>query len=392
MPAVATVVLSRIEMERARLHSARQALDGVSASAPRIASATVAKLVLAIGSTNDDLEKLADRTRTRGVTQNRLENLANQATATDRVVREAFALAAGVLARSQGLDGGACAEADSLIAELADVVDHSLARPTVPGDTEFLHRAADVIRRRLPDHGVWDLPVMAHEFGHVLAKHLHVYDPANDQVLELGEDVLGGWPECSPIQAEELFCDLLACYATGPSYACTLLVHRLNPVATAAPDKTVPHPPDAVRAAVVLHTLTLLTRSERSDGRYRMTCDRLRATWRQLQLLAPAEARLTSEQEESLMRQVRDVLDFLGHRLKPLRYDWPRAGIRELTDALKGVRSLDASHDYRIRDVLNAAWLLRLSASAARPLPAQVETEARLLIVRTRQEGAGDAA
>jgi hypothetical protein len=390
--AVAQVVLSRIEMERVRLQSARRALDGVSASAPRIASATVAKLVLAIDSTNDDLVMLGGRTRTRGVTKDRLEDLALQATATDRVVREAFALAAGVLARSHGLDGGACAEADSLIAELAEVVDNTLARPTIPGDSEFLHRAADLIRRRLPDHGVWDLPVMAHEFGHVLAKHLHVYDPVSNQVLELGEDVLGGWPECSAVQAEELFCDLLACYATGPSYACTLLVHRLDPVATAAFDPAAPHPPDAVRAAVVLGTLTLLTKGERSDSRYRMTCNRLRTTWRELQLLAPAKAQLTPEQEEDVLLQVRVVLDFLSHRLKPLRYDWPRAGIRELTDALRGIRPVDVGGDYRIRDVLNAAWLLRLSASAANPLPAQVETGARALIGRARQGGAGDAA
>jgi hypothetical protein len=384
-------MLSRIEMERVRLHSARRALDGVSASAPQIASATVAKLVLAISSTDDDLAQLAGRTHAHGVTQNRLEIMAKQARATDSVVREVFALAAGVLARSQGLDGGACAEADDLIAELAGVVDNSLAVPTIPGDTEFLHRAANVIRRRLPDHGVWDLPVMAHEFGHILAKHLHVYDAVNDQVLELGEDVLGGWPEYSAIQAQELFCDLLACYATGPSYACTLLVHRLDPVATATPDRTAPHPPDAVRAAVVLDTLTLLTRDEPSDSRYRMTCDRLRVTWRELQQLAPAEARLTPEQEEGVLRRVRVVLDFLSHRLQPLRYDWPRGGIRELTDALRGIRSLDALGDYRIRDVLNAAWLLRLSASPTKPLPAQVETGARALIGRARKEGAGDA-
>lgn len=378
-------------MERARLQRARLALDGVSAGAPRIASATTANLVLAIASTDDDLAILADRTRRRGVTGTSLENLASQTRATDRVVREAFALAAGVLARNRDLDGGACAEADSLIAELADTVGDGLARPTIPGEAEFLHRAAYVIRRRLPDHGVWDLPVMAHEFGHVLADHLRLYDAANDQVLELGETVLAGWPECSPSQAEELFCDLLACYAMGPSYACTLLVHRLDPMAEAALSPVATHPPDAVRAVVALHTLTLLTRGEPDDSRYRMTCDRLRATWDELQQLASPAARLTAEREEDVRRQVAVVLDFVSHRLKPLRYDWPRAVIRELTGALRDGLSPDAGHDYRIRDVLNAAWLLRLGASAASPLPSRVEADARALIRRTPHGGAADA-
>jgi len=387
MPGIAPVVLSRIEMERARLSSARRALDSVADRAPRIASVTAAKLVLAIGSTDDELAKLADRTRTRGVTLNRIEQVTKETGATDRVVREAFALAAGVLARSQGLDGGACAEADSLIAELADIVDSSLARPTIPGDTEFLHRADDVIRRRLPDHGVWDLPVMAHEFGHVLSKHLHLYDPGDDRVVELDEEVLAGWPECSASQAEELFCDLLACYALGPSYACALLVHRLDPAASAATSPGATHPPDAVRAAVALGTLALMTKGEPGNGRYRMTCDRIGAVWRELQELAPPEARLTPEREQDVRRQVGVVFDFLSHRIKPLRYDWRNGEIRELANALKTSELPDASHRYRIRDVLNAAWMLRLNATAASPLQAQVEAGTRARIGRTQEEG-----
>jgi hypothetical protein len=386
---VIPVVLSRIEMERVRLAGASRALGGVSASAPLIASATVANLALVIASTDGALAELANSARTR-VTQTRMENLANLSRATDRVVREAFALAAGVLARSQGLDGGACAEADSLIAELAAVVDIRLARPTVPGEAESLHRAADVIRRRLPDNGVWDLPVMAHEFGHVLTAHLTLYDPVGDKVLDLGQAVLGGWPDCTVVQGEELFCDLLATYAMGPSYACAMLLHRLNPIAAAAPDSFSTHPPDAVRAAVVLGVLTLLTKGEPNDSRYRTTCDHLGGAWRELQQLAPETARLTPEQGERVMTQVRLVLDFLSQQLKPLRYEWPSVGIRELADALKANRAPNVGSGYRIRDVLNAAWRLRLGASGDDPLPAHVETGARALIGRMRG-GTADA-
>lgn len=388
MSSVIPVVLSRIEVERVRLAGASRALKGVSAGAPLIASTTVASLALVIASTDDALAELADAARKR-VTKTRLENLAKLTKATDRVVREAFALAAGVLARSQGLDGGACAEADSLIAELAGVVDARLARPTVPGETEFLNRAADVIRRRLPDHGVWDLPVMAHEFGHVLAAHLKLYDPVEDKILDLGQAVLGGWPDCAGVQGEELFCDLLATYAMGPSYACAMLLHRLNPIAATAPDPGSTHPPDAVRAAVVLGVLTLLTKGEPDDSRYRTTCDHLGVAWRELQQLAP-ETALTPEQSDGVMTQVRLVLNFLSQQLKPLRYEWPSAEIRELAEALKANRAPNVGDDYRIRDVLNAAWRLRVFASVGDPLPAHVETGARALIGRMRG-GTADA-
>jgi hypothetical protein len=376
----AAVVLGRIEVERGRLRSARQAMDVVAADMPTVGLDTRANLVLAIGSTDGELEKLAERSRRYGVNQNRLENLTKLTKATDRVVREAFALATGTLARGRGLDGGACAEADRLIAELAEIVDKRLARPTVPGDAEFLHRAADVIRRRLPDHGVWDLPVMAHEFGHVLVAHLQLYDPINDQVLNLGNTVLGGWPGYSDVQGQELFCDLLATYAMGPCYACTMLLHRLDPLAAITPDPAAPHPPDATRAAVVLEVLALLTRGEPADSRYRMTYSQLSAAWGELLEQVPEMPRHMLEQADSVRTQVRVVLNFLDQKLKPLRYSWPSAGIRELAAALKENRPPGTGIDYRIRDVLNAAWRLRLSAIPGNPLPAHVEARARTLI------------
>jgi hypothetical protein len=380
MPAASTVVLSRIELERGRLAGARGVMEDVATSLPDMGLAVRANLLVSIGGTDHELARLAARTRRSGVNRTRLENLTKLTRATDRVVCEAFDLATGTLVRHTGLDGGACAEADRLVMELADTVDHRLARPTVPGDTEFLHRAADVIRRRLPDHDLWDLPVMAHEFGHVLAAHLQLYDPIDDQVLELGETVVGGWPGYSDTQGEELFCDLLAGYAMGPSYACTLLLHRLDPAATVTPHPGGSHPPDAARAAVVLGVLDLLTAKEPPDSRYRMTYAQLSAAWSELQLAAPASARMTPEEATGITTQVRVALAFLDQRLQPLRYDWPPATVRALADALMANRPPDSGLDYRIRDVLNAAWRLRLAATPDAPLPAHVATGARALI------------
>ncbi len=377
-PPCAAIVLSRIELECGRLQSAHQAMDRVAADIPVVGAVSRSNILNSIYSTKAQLEALASRTRKHGVTQIRLENLAKLSKAVDRVVQESFALATGALARRQGLDCGACEEADLLIAELAAIVDVRLARPTVPGDSEFLHRAADVIRRRLPDHGVWDLLVMAHEFGHVVIAHLQLYDPVNDQVLEPGNIVLGGWAGLSPAQGEELFCDVFATYALGPSYACTMLLHRLDPAAVAAAAPRDTHPPDAVRATVVLEVLRLLTDDEPPISRHRTMYSLLRQAWTGLQHSA---SNVTEPLPDALKSQVRTALQFLDEKLERIRYKWPGTEVKELADALEENRVPSAEFRYRIRDVLNAAWMLRLNSwISGDPLPTHVEQHARNII------------
>jgi hypothetical protein len=380
-PPPAAIVLSRIELECSRLQRAHEAMDRVAADIPMLGDVSRSNILNSIYSTKTQLEALASRTRKHGVTRNRLENLTKLSKAADRVVQESFALAVGALARRQGLDCGACEEADLLIAELAAIVDKRLARPTVPGDSEFLHRAADVIRRRIPDHGVWDLLVMAHEFGHLVIAHLHLYDPINDQVLEPGNIVLGGWADFSGTQGEELFCDVLATFALGPSYACTMLLHRLDPAAVAAADPRDTHPPDAVRAAVVLEVLRLLTKDEPPISRYRTMYSLLSQAWTGLQHSASTEAHETEPLLDAMKNQVRIAVQFLDEKLERVRYEWLGTEVKELADALEENRVPSTEFQYRIRDVLNAAWMLRLNSWISDDqLPAHVEQRARNII------------
>jgi hypothetical protein len=386
-PPPAAIVLSRIELECGRLQRAREAMDRVAADLPALGDVSRSNLLNSIYSTKTQLEDLTRRTRKHGVTRNRLENLTKLSKATDRVVRESFALAGGALARRQGLDCGACEEADLLIAELAAIVDKRLARPTVPGDSEFLHRAADVFRRRIPDHGVWDLLVMAHEFGHVVIAHLDLYDPVNDQVLETGNVVLGGWADFSGTQGEELFCDVLATYALGPSYACTMLLHRLDPAAVAAADPRGTHPSDAVRAAVVLEALQLLIKDEPPISRYRTMYSLLGQAWSDLQHSASTGAHEMEPLSPALINQVRIALQFLGEKLGRVRYEWLGTEIKELADALEENREPSSEFHYQIRDVLNAAWMMRLNSwISGDQLPAHVEQRARNIIAETARK------
>ncbi|BCY08487.1 hypothetical protein [Actinoplanes sp. L3-i22] len=380
MPTDTEVLLARIERERYRLRRARQAMDGLLAQLPDLGRAVHPQIMTTIGQADGELDALAGRARRYGVNTARLEEAAARTEATTRVVDEAFALATGTLARSWGLDDGACTEADRLIAELAGRLDNGLARPTVPGDVEFLHRAAYVIRRRVPDHGVWDLPVMAHEFGHVLTMQFDLYDPVTNTARPLGAEALGTWPGYSAQQAEELFCDIFATYATGPAYPCTMILHRLDPVSDATGGPAGTHPPDAVRAAVVLETLHQLTVREPAEGRYRMAHEQLTSAWNALREHVSASAKLSTAQESTVRLQVTGTLGLLGRRAQPLRYEWRNAVLRQLDQALAAGGKPDTETGYQIRDVLTVAWLSRLDATGARPAPEHLETWARALI------------
>lgn len=373
-------MLGRIELEQKRLASARDALDAIAGNPSSLTCDARTRLLLGVSTMNDELARLATRTHVSGVSRTRLERLTKLTLATSRVAREAFALANGVLARNEGLDHGCCAEAEQLIAELASVVDSKLSRPVIPADGESFHRGTDVIRRRVPDHGIWDLPVMAHEFGHVLSSHLMLYDPIDEQVLELGDLVVGGWPGFAAAQGEELFCDVFAIYVMGPSYAASLLVNRLDPTAPAATDARSTHPSDATRANVILAALSRTTRDEPADGRYRLTCDQLGSAWNGLKECANELAPLPPDEAKAVMDHVPGVIEFLDQRLRRMRYVWRASTLAPLMEAVRHGEAAREGLGHTIRDVLNATWALRLSASPRTPTTSQLEADARVLV------------
>lgn len=380
-PPPEAIALGRIDADLSRLRKAGHATDQMARDFPDFGAATQSGIRGSLTRTERNLTALQRRIARRGVTNANLGRLSVLTTATDRVVRESFLLAYGVLARRQSLDQGACAEADLLIAELAGCIDARLARPTVPADTEFLHRAFDVIRRRVPDDGVWDLPVMGHEFGHVLVAHLQLYDPVNDQVTGVGSEVLGAWPDCSTAQGEELFCDALATFSVGPAYVCTVLLQRLNPSADARMSAGDSHPSDAVRAAVVLECLRKLTQDEPQISRLRTLHSYLAAAWAALQQRAPDAARVTDAQREAFAEQTRNVTQFLLEDLGQLRYAWPGARVRALVAELNRPAPSAEPVATSVRDVMNVAWLLRLQAAVSgTQLPAQVGRKAQQMI------------
>lgn len=379
----ARFVLDRIAVEQDRLKTATAMLDKVVPDVSRFGKQTKNRLAASLKSVRKEWDQLGRRIVDEdGVSTHLLERFGTLNTATDGVVRETSALANGVLARERSLDGGACAQADLLIAELSVDVDPNLVRATIPGDTEFLHRGSDLIRRRLPDHGLWDLPVMGHEFGHVIVQH-RTWKPKEDQMVEVGSRVVTGWPDCSEGLGEEHFCDVFATYALGPSYAATMLLHRLNPHASTTNGDT--HPADPRRAAVVLTALGQLSKDEPAYSRYTEMCGSLEHAWRALQVSAPDSAKVDDALQGQLRVQTLDVLAVLDADLSSARYVWPATVVRDVAEALEQDANPEGHMTYRIRDVLAAAWMLRLEAIIAGAVVAPHVMKRAALLVKNAE-------
>jgi hypothetical protein len=166
-----------------------------------------------------------------------------------------------------------------------------------------------------------------------------------------------------------------------------MLLHRLDPAVAAAADPRGTHPSDAARAAVVLEVLRLLTKVEPSISRYKTTCSLLSKAWTALQQSAPAEAHLTEPELAAVKVQARIALQFLDEKLERIRYEWPTTEVHELAEALEQDREPRTDLTYCIRDVLNAAWMLRLNSwVSGNALPAHVQQRGRQVIAEIERK------
>lgn len=378
-PQPATVLLGRIQLEEQRLLDVQRVIASNESAAALVDQIAGDRIRALLTDMRQQWRKLAHDVTRAGVTRSRLCRMAKLQGATDRVVSECLALTLGALARAAAADLGACEEADRFIVEMAGRIDRRFARPTVPAGQEYLHRAADVVRRRTPDHGLWDLPVMAHEFGHVVASGLQAYDAVHDTVQRPVESWLQRFTGQQRQQATELFCDVFATYALGPSYPCTLVLDRLDPTAraVAAPDAT--HPGDASRVFACCWTLRRMDDAQTASA-YGLYLKPLEAAWQAMQQDADQEAVLDEQAQGRLRTELAACWATLEETLGSARYEWSPS-VRDLVEVLE-LRKAEPSLDgYTSADVLNAMWLVRLEALSGGVAPRSgLEQDARSLL------------
>ncbi|MFE2413906.1 hypothetical protein ACFXDE_36805 [Kitasatospora sp. NPDC059408] len=278
---------------------------------------------------------------------------------------EILALVEGAALRAAGADEGYCGLADALIDEIVKKTDVPWGAFTVLGSREFYARSTRVIRVRYPGRSFWELPVAVHELGHFLGPELKRADGARsvhpfEGLLESAradEPHYWSW-------LHEIFSDVFATHVLGPCYGLTCAFDRFDPVE--ARDDSATHPAPNTRMAVITAAL---------DGSgavedYAWVRDAMVTAWQSS----------TGEAGTADGRDGRGVLpepfsswfaassDLIAEFLPTAGYDgWLHAMLlaHRLTAAdASHNTSLDVSGDssdgQRIRNVVNAAWLVRL--------------------------------
>ena len=378
------IVRIRLDLERDRL-ARIQDLRRTGPAAALVEEFAGDRLNAMVTDLRGQLDRLATRAAKR-VDGTTLGALAELQHAVDRAAGEALGLAMGALARQAGLDDNACEEADLLVKWLAARLDRRFARPTMPGDDEAVHRATDVIHRRVPDHGLWDLPVMAHEFGHVAAAGLASWDARDNQVLRPVDSWLDNFSGKQRSQATELFCDVFATFSMGPSYLCALVFHRLSPVAAAQASGNDSHPGDPSRVYACQWTLRRMRGSEIVLHPFDRPCTLASTAWESMQATAPQNAQLTKDMQADLNTQLVGCWVAVTNNLSSLAYQWSWI-IRDLVSYLESHVAPDMPDGFSPADVLNAAWLVRLGSwFEGRAQPGDMEDRARRLIRQSLME------
>lgn len=196
-----------------------------------------------------------------------LTDLYEEATDADVLIDELMALAMTRLLRAQGLDNGTFAAAEALLRQLSDTAGIS---PLVLGHTpelESINHTRATVAIRFPGSRVWDLPFLAHEFGHhAIAQLRHIERefpdkrPLDDVVTAtaIARDPGAETPSQSRNRANEMVADAFATVVCGPSYPIACLALRVPP-GTAAGSPKDGHPAWSERIAVMCASLDCMT-------------------------------------------------------------------------------------------------------------------------------------
>lgn len=289
-------------------------------------------------------------------------------------------------ARSRGPDVAAdlCEIIDALFEELAkkakSVAWMSFSAFAPEDSFDVL---TQIIRVRYPVSGVWDIPVAVHEFGHFLSGHLqHVGGNGSSLVFEEYKNSFtppqvmeqmrpeGGLEVGGPqgpgrgidwrTRLDEIFADVFATYAAGPSFACSCLLFRFDPRG-AQDEADGKHPSYAKRAHVILQTLRIRNNEQPGRGKLARAIQLLEKSWRAACEAAGTSPDVPESDQSWIDGQVANFYDMLKNDEGGLRFnDWEAA-----TNKLSWLESsIEPSGEFSIVELLNAAWMCRLKENS----------------------------
>ncbi|MEV6304791.1 hypothetical protein AB0M02_35640 [Actinoplanes sp. NPDC051861] len=305
-----------------------------------------------------------------------LAGLAERAVPVRREAREFLCgamLVAAHLDRDQGpeagVPAGTCALADRLLTDLTGRTGIGHGTHTVLGPEPMLETATGLMRVRLPDWSPWSLPLVVHEFGHLVARDTEAFTAW--RARRVATVSAGGTPaEQTAARLEEHFADVLATYTAGPAFAAAMVLRHLEPVAAAAPRGS--HPSHADRAAVILHVLRRMNDAEhaaRGPGPFAGVISDLTTGWAGVLDSAGEDAGRAAAAVSTLADELADQVETyyrLGVAYLGRRWTWAARAAGMLRAGSPGLARLreqsGGNHDgLDLIDVLNVLWAARLA-------------------------------
>lgn len=278
-------------------------------------------------------------------------------------------LVRGVALRSSGVDRDLCLIADDLVR----IVGRKWRSITVPSRRERMRSTSGrIIRIGFPEWTIWNLPVVAHEYGHVYAEAV---DELGNLIDEIAREV-GTVAERRRV--ESLLADAFAAVTVGPAYGCAAMLTRLD---VGGPRRG-SYDAELItqRAGMILASLETSLEQQSAPIEAVAMVERLRAEW------ADAVAGTGYAGEAATLHpRSEEIITAVSQQTVGIKFPYERwtdfvterrSALRSLPDS-EGEIDVRQSRDVDIRHLLNAAWLCRVPPAAEAHLivtePSQLE-------------------
>jgi hypothetical protein len=318
----------------------------------------------------------------------------NAVKAARHLEREIFCYVAGRLLHEQGLDQGVGMVADLLLEELAErtgidnhlitTLEFDFGAETMDGG-ETIDPLIELVRLNFPGAGIWDLPILAHEFGHYAIRELRGVENSDQRpILELVRCLAAENPgQWQRQHVEEVLADAYATYTVGPAYPLSCIVLRVPP---ADLDRVWErHPSWRHRVTAMIETLRQMT--QMSGKRcFRIAADEdVRPLW--LALTGGVGPEPDANDLARLQRWTARITAELHRHVSGLMYDDGRPA-DNLTHLLTvGTSGESPSAGSTVAHVLNAAWRWRLNGGHTTAELDSAAEHCRRYCVQARKRG-----
>ena len=255
----------------------------------------------------------------------------------------------GLATRDSKLDNEICNLADEMISKWS-VKEIPL---TIPVKFVALERTvARIIRLSFQDWSTWSLPMVAREVSYVIHSGQQAGRDINNYIDEQTTR-----EKQKEIQLRDYLADLYATYVMGSAYVYASVYLRFEPIHSIRANGD--HIPDTFRAEAIFNMLEWM--SKKKAYGFEEVIKKLRADWQNFLRLAGSPEHIEQQEKDQIIAWVKKLAQLVydndvGGQMYSVN-QWHRA--RELKKNFEKTRSFNQESTDDVRNILNAAWLVR---------------------------------